>query len=92
MALKPKRATGALAGIRVALIEWDDAVADANWTDWGETRRTHRCVSLGAVVVDNAESVTLAGTWGIGADGIMQTNNCMTIPAGMIIKRRFVRF
>lgn len=91
MASKPKRAADALAKIRVALIEWNDAVADANWSDWDEARGIHRCFSLGAVVVDSAQSVTLAGTWGIGGDGILQTNNCMTIPAGMILKRRFVK-
>jgi hypothetical protein len=91
MTAKPKRATGALAGIRVARVEWLDAMATADWIDWHEARGPHRCVSIGAIVADDATSITLAGSWGLDTDGVLYSNNCMTIPAGMILKRRFVR-
>ena len=87
MALKPKRA----AKIRVALVEWDDAVADAGWTSRHDNERPDRCLSIGAVVAENEASITLAGSWGRDSDGAIQSNNRMTIPAGMIVRRRFVR-
>jgi len=77
--------------IRVVLIEWDDAVAGAGWIADHNGQRPDRCISIGAVVAEDAQSVTLAGTWGLDCDGSLQSNNRMTIPRGMIVKQRLLK-
>lgn len=77
--------------IRVAIIEWDDAIAGSGWTSDHTGEAPSHCISIGAIVAEDKASITLAGTWGQDGDDALQSNNRMTIPKGMISKRRFVR-
>lgn len=75
----------------IAVIIWDDAVASCGWMDHPADEKPHRCTSVGLVVFEDAEHIVLAGSWSTAPEGVMQTNNRISIPASWVRSRRVIR-
>ena len=67
---------------RVTLVHWKDAVADAGWDDNVKTE-LHDCTSIGFVIDENKDALTLANT--VSQD---QSNCRIHIPKKWIQKRK----
>ena len=73
-------------GMKVEFIQWYDASSDHGWQDCKDVG-AHKGLtySVGFVIKETKQAVVLANTWDEESD----TCNClMTIPLGMIKKRR----
>jgi hypothetical protein len=68
-----------------ALVRWDDAVGAVGWAEDGDAAtHPHECTTIGVVIADTPQALTLAGTWSRNKDEPRQTNGRMTIPRGFI--------
>lgn len=74
------------------MVWWKDAVADSAWGKVKKIDKPHDILSVGWVVVDNKDQITLAGSVGYNPAGKKEeVNNTITIPKGMVVKRKVVR-
>lgn len=71
--------------VEIELIVWHDAVADSGWLERGNECSTDVITSVGRVLKETPEYVTLGGSWDKEAT---QSNNRMTVPKGMLIRRQ----
>lgn len=68
--------------MRLAIVEWLDAVADCGWTESREVPKPARIWSAGWVVANTREHITLATSADEGSEIV---NATMTIPRGMVV-------
>lgn len=73
--------------MKLELVVWYDAVANAGWEDLGKGDKPHLCNTIGVISVDEPTHICIGGTWA-ELDGQVQTNNRMTIPVGFIVSRQ----
>ena len=71
--------------IEIELIVWHDAVAGVGWADRGDESGTSVILSVGHVLTETPGYIVLAGSWD---DEDTHSNNRMTIPKGMLIRRQ----
>jgi hypothetical protein len=82
-------ATGQKPTDSIEIIEWMDAVAYAGWDHEDGGAKPAHIVSVGKLVADTKQFVTLAGTFG---KNDRETNARICIPKGWIVKRKTVKF
>lgn len=70
----------------IEYIEWIDAVATAGWQDRTQGFPVHTCHSVGVIVEEDEDHVTLAGTWSSQEQGD-QVNCVISIPVAWIKNR-----
>lgn len=78
-------------------VTWDDAhtIGEASWIDPDEAQRQGSkpvlCTTVGFVIVDNTEVITLAGTVNYEDSELSAVNGVMCIPRGMVRKVRSLK-
>lgn len=78
-----KRTQPSLAGSKLVLVEWLDALAQGEWHE--AKREDLNCKTVGFVVFEDEQQLELAGTITEG-----MCNNSITIPKQMITKRKAI--
>ena len=73
---------------RVLAVRWNDTVCQRGWERRGVWPHLDPVVSVGLVIHEDADTITLASTWCL-EDG--DTHQRITIPRGMIRSKRVIR-
>lgn len=68
------------------IITWHDAVSNSGWEDIGHDDKPHQCRSIGFLAYEDDDYVIVAATLA-EAQGLIQTNNRISIPKGWILSR-----
>lgn len=75
---------------QIAIVVWDDAVADIGWKSHADVEKPQRCTSIGLIVAEDEKHIVLAGSWGVNGDEL-QSNNRISIPAQWVVSRKLVQ-
>jgi hypothetical protein len=68
----------------IIAVEWIDAVSNSGWEPIDKQEPPHTCTTVGFLVFENQEYLTIAATFG---EPPAETNNRISIPKGWIKNR-----